>query len=142
MADNDDQQGLGGTNQNPKQQQQQQQGQQGQGQVPQAPPQGSQQRPNTNALLQQLPQALTQLPPAPPAPPAAPAVAVPGPVYFARSPAHAIFGLIDYRTSEGAKLFNKNTEPLDEKFDLSATGLKTFLDRFHVRAMNAAWKRH
>ena len=82
-----------------------------------------------------------QPPVAPQAPnPAAAAAAAPLPVAFALSPAQAgAQALIDYSTSEGAKLYKANTEPLDTKFDGNVKNLRVFLADAARHATSAGW---
>jgi hypothetical protein len=62
-------------------------------------------------------------------------------VQYAISPAAAQGDqLLDYSSVNGIKIFKSNTEPLDEKFDLSASKLKSFLDSLDSRVTNASWR--
>ena len=72
--------------------------------------------------------------------PAAAAAAAPLPVAFALSPAQAgAQALIDYSTSEGAKIYKANTEALDTKFDGNVKNLRVFLADAARHATAAGW---
>ena len=58
------------------------------------------------------------------------------PIPFALTPAQAITGLIDYRTSQGSKLYNGATSKLSEElFDCTSDKLFPFLKTLANRAM-------
>jgi hypothetical protein len=60
---------------------------------------------------------------------------------FAVSPANAIQGAIDYRTSQGAKLYSKATSALDydEPFDCTADSLFAFVKTLGNRSTAFEW---
>lgn len=68
-----------------------------------------------------------------------PAQANPQPVPFALTPGQLQSGVIDYRTKEGKKIFEKAIEPLPDKYDGSAGGLALFLSQLETKATNCGW---
>jgi hypothetical protein len=62
-----------------------------------------------------------------------------GAVAFALSPALASNLLLDYRTSEGIKIYGKATAPLDMLFDGDSGGLRLFLSKVQQRATQFGW---
>ena len=90
----------------------------------------------------QPPQA--QVPPAAPAAaPAQPApVQAPPAVAFARTPAQAATGIIDYSTRAGERLYQSATAKMDDdRYDGSAEGLFAFLGLVKERARKFGWDR-
>ena len=59
---------------------------------------------------------------------------------FALAPTLMNTGVIDYSTSEGAKLFHQAVKPLSEEgFDITLEGLISFLSRIKVRSQCCGW---
>jgi hypothetical protein len=85
-------------------------------------------------VLQQI-LAAQQQPPVPQVPPPAQNQPI-----FAMSPAQVNADqFIDYSTPTGAKLFQKATEPLPNKFDVEATNVNVFNEQLLTRAKIASW---
>ena len=60
----------------------------------------------------------------------------PDPVPFALTPGQIATGIIDYRTKEGRKEFERAIEPLPDKYDGSADKLALFLSQLETKATN------
>jgi hypothetical protein len=77
----------------------------------------------------------------PPQPPAVPAIAPPAPVNFAYSPATtgAAAALIDYTTTNGAKVQKAAIEKLHVEHDLDRNNLHDFLEALRSRAITCGW---
>jgi len=69
-----------------------------------------------------------------------PATAPPGPAAYARNPAQATAGVIDYRTSTGMKLYQAATAPLTTKFNMDTAGLHMFLKAAKERSQREMWQ--
>jgi len=74
-------------------------------------------------------------------PPTNPPVVNPQPqaTTFALTPSKAIPGVIDYSTKFGASIWNSNTKPLDEKYNLDPKNLPGFLSLVKERVEVAGW---
>ena len=60
---------------------------------------------------------------------------------FYLAPAQSIYGVIDYRTVEGRKLFEKSIAKLvEDQFDSTAEDSHLFLDSLWVREQEMAWE--
>jgi hypothetical protein len=62
-----------------------------------------------------------------------------GQVTFALSPALASNTLLNYRSSEGIKIYGKATSPLDSLFDGDSGALRLFLSKVQQRATQFGW---
>ena len=62
-----------------------------------------------------------------------------GEVTFALSPARASNTLLNYRTSEGIKIYGKATSPLDTLFNGESGSLRLFLGKVQQRAIQFGW---
>jgi hypothetical protein len=60
-------------------------------------------------------------------------------VRFALAPGRVNNEVLDYSSSEGIKLYNKATAPLETKYDLDTGHLYSFLQKVRNRAMNQNW---
>jgi hypothetical protein len=60
-------------------------------------------------------------------------------VTFALSPALASNTMLDYKTSEGIKIYGKATSPLDSLFDGDSGALRLFLSKVQQRATQFGW---
>jgi hypothetical protein len=61
-------------------------------------------------------------------------------VAFALSPAVAVQGIIDYKTTQGQKLYSSATHKLDTKlYDCKPDGLHQFLQSLNNRAKEYGW---
>jgi hypothetical protein len=60
-------------------------------------------------------------------------------VQFALAPGRVNNEVLDYSSSEGIKLYNKATAPLETKYDLDTGHLYSFLQKVRNRAMNQNW---
>lgn len=69
--------------------------------------------------------------------PAVQQAAQPGP--FARAPALAIQGVIDYSTAAGAKIFSKATAPMDTTFSLQNPSTRVLLEELTLRGSVYGW---
>ena len=58
---------------------------------------------------------------------------------FALTPSKAIQGIIDYSTKFGATIWNNNTKPLSEKYNLDPKTLSGFLALVKERVEVAGW---
>jgi hypothetical protein len=77
--------------------------------------------------------------PAEPAPPG-PAGPVGPPIFFARTPALAKVGLLDYGTSEGMKIYNAAIAAITMKYSGNAIDLHLFLKNVKERAQAYGWQ--
>lgn len=59
---------------------------------------------------------------------------------FALAPGRLGTEVLDYSSSEGIKLYNKATAPLENKYDLDPGHLYGFLQKVRNRAMNQNWQ--
>ena len=62
-----------------------------------------------------------------------------GQVSFALLPALASATILNYKTSEGIKIYGKATAPLDVLFDGDSGALRLFLSKVQQRAMQSGW---
>jgi hypothetical protein len=62
-----------------------------------------------------------------------------GPTTFALSPALASTTMLNYRSSEGIKIYGKATAPLDVLFDGDSGALRLFLSKVQQRAIQFGW---
>ena len=67
------------------------------------------------------------------------AAATAGQVTFSLLPALASNTLLNYRSSEGIKIYGKATSPLDSLFDGDSGALRLFLSKVQQRAMQFGW---
>jgi hypothetical protein len=67
------------------------------------------------------------------------AAAAAGPTAFALSPALASSTLLNYRSSEGIKIYGKATAPLDVLFNGDSGALRLFLNKVQQRALQFGW---
>ena len=62
------------------------------------------------------------------------------PTPFCLAPSLVVFGVIDYTTDEGRKLFKKSTQKLNEDlFELTPENKPLFLDKLYYRAKEVGW---
>ena len=64
---------------------------------------------------------------------------VQGPALFALTPALANPGYLDYTNTSHVRLYNKAIAPLTEKFDLTSTNLRGFIQAFSDKAHDMNW---
>jgi hypothetical protein len=70
------------------------------------------------------------------------AAAPPGPCAFALSPALASsHGLLNYSTSEGIKIYNKATSPMDVTYNGGSGNLRLFLSKMQQKGNQFGWNR-
>ena len=80
------------------------------------------------------------MPPRPPARQPQPPIEPPPEPIFALTPALATWGIIDYSSRAGEKIYSSATKELDSKrYDSEAQGLMTFLELLEERAANFGW---
>lgn len=60
-------------------------------------------------------------------------------VQFSLAPGHVNDEIINYSSSEGIKLFNQATNPIEPKYDLNTGHLYTFLHEVRSQAMMCNW---
>ena len=62
------------------------------------------------------------------------------PIAFARNPADAFEGLINYQTKEGIAIYTEAIKPLTpERFDCTPNGLHGFIENVRDRADQMGW---
>jgi hypothetical protein len=71
---------------------------------------------------------------------AAPAAAAPGPVVYARNPAHASTGLLNYKSSEGMKIYHSATAAMSIKYSGKAIDMHIFLKTVKARGDTYGWE--